>query len=171
MAKKRKKWYQNKLLITICSLIVSTLLGFLVTYGFTIRNENINRSRIETNISYAESLIDQNAPQDALKKIQELLTTVSKEIEPKLYARIKLDEGRTFFIIAYSIEQELNLKKAISAYEEALKIFTIDKYPGDYAIVQNAISGAYKQLSEINNKEENLAKAQKAKEEAEKVSN
>lgn len=133
MAKKRKKWYQNKLFITVCSLLASTLLGFLVTYGFTIRNENINRSRIETNISYAESLIEQNAPEDALKKIQELLTTVSKKTEPKLYAKIKLDEGRTFFIMAYSKEQELNLKKAISAYVEALQIFTLKKYPEDYA--------------------------------------
>ena len=167
MAKKQKKWYKNKLLITVFSLIASTLLGFLVTYGFTIRNENINRSRIETNISYAESLIDQNAPEDALKKIQELLTTVSKETEPKLYARIKLDEGRTLFIMAYSKEQELNLKKAISAYEEALQIFTLKKYPEDYARTQSFMANAFFGMSDIRNKEENLAKAQKAKDEAE----
>lgn len=71
--------------------------------------------------------------------------------------------------MAYSKEQELNLKKAISAYGEASKIFTIEKYPSNYSIVQGAISIAYTQLAQINDKEENLAKAQKAKEEAEKV--
>ena len=71
--------------------------------------------------------------------------------------------------MAYFKEQELYLKKAISAYGEALKIFTIEKYPGDYAIIQNALSGAYTQLAQISDKEENLAKAKKAKDEAEKV--
>ncbi len=67
-------------------------------------------------------------------------------------------------------DTEINIKNAIDAYEKALKIFTIDKYPGTYSIIQNALSGAYTQLSVITDKEENLAKAQKAKEEAQKVS-
>lgn len=58
-------------------------MGFLASYYFTIREENINRSRLMTNIDYAEQLLDLNMPQDALKKYQELLTKVSKEVEPQ----------------------------------------------------------------------------------------
>ena len=46
-------------------------MGFLASYYFTIREENINRSLLMTNIDYAEQLLDQNMPQDALKKYQE----------------------------------------------------------------------------------------------------
>ena len=46
--------------------------------------------------------------------------------------------------------------KAISAYQEALQIFTLKKYPEDYARTQSFMANAFLQMSDIRNKEENL---------------
>ncbi|OYT41998.1 MAG: hypothetical protein B6U86_01340, partial [Candidatus Altiarchaeales archaeon ex4484_43] len=65
--------------------------------------------------------------------------------------------------------KEENLTKAIRAYEEALKIRTVEKYPVNYATTQNNLGNAYRTLAEVRNKEENLTKAIRAYEEALKI--
>jgi len=54
MAKKRK-WYKNPLVLTLIGLIGGAFWGFLASYYFTIREENINRSHLMTNIDYAKT--------------------------------------------------------------------------------------------------------------------
>ena len=66
-------------------------------------------------------------------------------------------------------DKEENSAKAIHAYEEALKIRTIDKYPLDYARTQNNLGNAYWNLGNVRDKEENLTKAIRAFEEALKI--
>ena len=51
------------------------------------------------------------------------------------------------------------MAKAINAYEESLRIRTVESYPIDYAMTQNNLGTAYCTLSEVRDKEKNLAKA------------
>ena len=44
-------------------------------------------------------------------------------------------------------DKESNLEKAIKAYQEALKIYTIESYPIDYAMTQNNLEIAQNDLS------------------------
>ena len=63
----------------------------------------------------------------------------------------------------------MNLKKSISAYQEALEIFTLKKYPDEYASTQSYLSNAYFLMSDIRNREDNLNNAIAANLEALKV--
>jgi tetratricopeptide (TPR) repeat protein len=47
------------------------------------------------------------------------------------------------------IDKEKNLGKAIRAYEEALGIIEVDKYPVEYGITQNNLGIAYSTLSKV----------------------
>ncbi|MEM2930854.1 MAG: tetratricopeptide repeat protein, partial [Thermoproteota archaeon] len=59
--------------------------------------------------------------------------------------------------------------KAIKAYEEALKVYTRERFPMDYAMTQNNLGNAYRTLAEVEDKAENCKKAIKAYEEALKI--
>ena len=77
--------------------------------------------------------------------------------------------GTAYRTLSEVRDKEENLTKAIRAYEEALKIYTVEKYPVDYAMTQNNLGTAYRTLSEVRDKEENLTKAIRAYEEALKI--
>src|SRR5450759_1282879 len=59
-----------------------------------------------------------------------------------------------------------NCKKAIQAYEEALKVYTLDRFPMQYAMTHNNLGNAYRTLAEVEAKTENCKKAIQAYEEA-----
>ena len=62
------------------------------------------------------------------------------------------------------------LNNAITAFEEALKVFTLKKYPLDYAMTQNNLGTVYSLLAAIDEKaREYVKKATDAYEEALKV--
>ena len=63
-------------------------------------------------------------------------------------------------------EKEGNLIKAIDGYKEALKIYTPERYPLDYAETQNNLGIAYRGLSEVRDKKGNLERAIEAYDEA-----
>jgi len=42
-----------------------------------------------------------------------------------------------------------NCKKAIKAFEEALKVYTPERFPMDYAMTQNNLGNAYRTLAEV----------------------
>lgn len=46
-------------------------------------------------------------------------------------------------------DKEENISKAIWAYAEALRIYTVEKHPVNYATVQNNLGMAYSELSKI----------------------
>ena len=64
--------------------------------------------------------------------------------------------------------KEESIENAISAYKEALKVFTEENYPEDYSYVQGKLSNAYLELSDLKDREENLEKAREAEFEASK---
>jgi tetratricopeptide (TPR) repeat protein len=61
------------------------------------------------------------------------------------------------------------MKIAIKAYEEALKVYTRERYPMDYGKTQNNLGTAYRTLAEVEAKAENCKRAIEAYEEALKV--
>ncbi|MEK7354520.1 MAG: tetratricopeptide repeat protein, partial [Chloroflexota bacterium] len=62
-----------------------------------------------------------------------------------------------------------NCKKAISAYEAALTIYTLKGFPMQYAMTQNNLGAAYRTLAEVENKAENCKLARVAYDEALKI--
>ena len=67
------------------------------------------------------------------------------------------------------LEKAEYMKTAIQAYEEALKVTIINRFPMDYAMTQNNIGNAYRTLAEAESKAENCQKAIQAYEEAQRV--
>jgi len=62
-----------------------------------------------------------------------------------------------------------NCKKAITAFKEALKVRTLERFPMDYAMTQNNLGTAYVTLADVEANAENCKKATKAFKEALKV--
>ena len=52
-----------------------------------------------------------------------------------------------------------NLKQAIGAFEEALEVRTLDADPEGYAETQNNLGVAYRKLSRLEDREENLERS------------
>jgi tetratricopeptide (TPR) repeat protein len=77
--------------------------------------------------------------------------------------------GNIYWTISNYKEKAENCKKAIKAYEEALKVYTLERFPMDYAMTQNNLGTAYSTLAEVEAKAENCKKAIKAYEEALKI--
>ena len=55
------------------------------------------------------------------------------------------------------------------AYEKALRVYTLEGYPVDYAMIQNNLGAAYRSLADVMDRKGNLAKAIKAYDEALKI--
>jgi tetratricopeptide (TPR) repeat protein len=66
-------------------------------------------------------------------------------------------------------DKEENLKLAVAAYTEALRVYTFDDFPVDYATTQNNLGTAYGAMAEVRDKEENLKLAVAAYTEALRV--
>lgn len=101
---------------------------------------------------------------------------------PKEFADNTFQIGITYKMMAETIKNmafnsisEYNefradrLLNAMGAFQGALLVFTIDKYPYDFAMVQFYIGESYAMLAELQDREENLARALTALEESLKV--
>jgi hypothetical protein len=62
--------------------------------------------------------------------------------------------------------EEANLKMAIAAYDDSLRVRTIEGCPDEYAHTQNNLGIAYRNLSRIEDGEENMERSIRAYEEA-----
>ncbi len=99
-----------------------------------------------------------------------LAEEIIKHIEKKEdKAEASLIAGDIYNKLSEYKERALNSKKAISAYEEALKVYTLDRFPMDYAMTQNGLGTAYVTLANVESKVENCKKAISAFKEALKV--
>ncbi|MDD4897835.1 MAG: tetratricopeptide repeat protein [Methanocellales archaeon] len=84
-------------------------------------------------------------------------------------ADIQKKSGDIYWKLAQYSDKNENCKKAIKAYNEALKVRTLERFPMQYATTQNNLGAAYQTLAEVEAKTENCKKAIKACEEALKV--
>ena len=63
--------------------------------------------------------------------------------------------GNIYWKISNYKDKAENCKKAIKAYEEALKVYTFARFPIQYAMTQNNLGTAYRTLAEVEDKAEN----------------
>jgi tetratricopeptide (TPR) repeat protein len=85
------------------------------------------------------------------------------------YARTQNNLGIAYWKLSMVEEKAENCRKAIGAYGEALKVYTLDRFPVDYAMTQNNLGVAYRKLSMVEEKAENCRRAIGAYGEALKV--
>jgi tetratricopeptide (TPR) repeat protein len=77
--------------------------------------------------------------------------------------------GAAYWTLAEIRDKAKNSARAIVAYEEALRVYTLERHPEDYAMIQNNLGAAYRSLAAVMAKKENLAKAINAYEKALKI--
>ncbi|QWR76702.1 tetratricopeptide repeat protein [Candidatus Magnetomonas plexicatena] len=158
--------------LTLIGVIVAIVVGlptigaFLYPILKTRKDKNEKITILTTAVENAEKLQEKH-PQDALKTYEKILETLPPN--HKLYGRVKDDEGQCYYYLALIDKKEENIEHAIAAYEAALKIRIIDKYPIDYAETQNNLGLAYWQMSLVRDKEGNLSEAIVAYNEALKI--
>jgi tetratricopeptide (TPR) repeat protein/energy-coupling factor transporter ATP-binding protein EcfA2 len=104
----------------------------------------------------------------------ELLPILGEEIRryltEKEKARISNMLGNIYWNLSnYKVEKAENCRKAIEAFEEALKVYSLKRFPIQYAMTQNNLGMAYKTLAEVEAKGENCKKAIEACKEALKI--
>ncbi len=56
-------------------------------------------------------------------------------------------------------DTETNAEHSIAAFQKALEVYTVEKYPINYADTQNNLGTAYMVLSGVRNKETNVENA------------
>ncbi len=110
-------------------------------------------------ITFAEVRNKEKNLNKAIRIYKEALKIYTIDKYPFYYAftRNNLRNAHaTFFEVQYkgSIYSEIrikeeNLKKAVLEYEEALKVYTIEQYPLNYALTQNNLENAYWSLAEV----------------------
>ena len=77
--------------------------------------------------------------------------------------------NRAYTVGEVGLDRADYMKIAIKAYEQALKVRTLDRFPMDYGMSQNNLGNAYSTLAEVEAKAENCKRAKRAYEEALKV--
>ncbi|HEO66208.1 MAG TPA: tetratricopeptide repeat protein [Spirochaetes bacterium] len=106
----------------------------------------------------------------AVQVYQDLLKKYHAEKYPIYYASANLNLGTVFYFLSEDkklvSQKEEDLRKSIMSYKNALRIFTIQKYPVNYARIQKNLIFVYNDLADIKNKEENYQNALKASAEA-----
>ncbi len=99
-------------------------------------------------IYLADRLLEGNMVREASEIYVDMSKIVSHEKEPYVYAHIKNNEGICYSKLAEINNKEENLKKAIRAYEEALKICTVEKYPFYHNLVKSNIEKAKQRMKQ-----------------------
>ncbi len=123
----------NPWLIAIFGGVISAVFAGVILY-YLFRNSKRKRfiSITESSVNNADQLLEKEMYKEALAKYIEILKNVSEKREPMLYSNINDKEGICYCELAEISNKEDNLTKAIQAFEEALKIHTVEKYPEHY---------------------------------------
>jgi tetratricopeptide (TPR) repeat protein len=157
----------NPWIIAVIGGAISAIIaGVILFYLFEYREKKISRAILVTSVNDADGLVEKDMIEDGLAIYKDVLKKVSGEDESELYGHIKHMEGTCYYRLALLRNKEINLTRAIHAFEEALKIRTLEKYPIDYAKTQNNMGIAYASLSWVQDRQLNLRNAIKAYEEA-----
>lgn len=94
---------------------------------------------------------------------------ISHDKFPYEYAMAQNNLGNAYNGLMKVKDKDINAQNAINAYQEALKISTVEKYPIDYATIQINLGNAYGSLAEVRDKEVNAQNAINACKEALKI--
>ena len=110
---------------------------------------------------------------NAIEAFKEAVKVNTLKGHPFDYAMIKNNLGTVYGALA-GIKSDNKVKKkncinAIKAFEEALKVRTLEDRPLEYATTQHNLGTVYRVLAEVEDKKENCLNAIKAFEEAMKI--
>ncbi|MHA1760229.1 MAG: hypothetical protein ACTSXA_06345, partial [Candidatus Heimdallarchaeota archaeon] len=116
---------------------------------------------------YAEIIDNEDSPQreKLLLKLAEWAEVIEFTDRGLGFWRL----GKIYMNLAEYRDTKKRILKSITAYEEALKVRTLETHPQDYARTQMNLGVAYRTLAEVENPQANCQKAIKAYEEALKV--
>ena len=126
--------------------IAGLLAGLVLFYLSVSRSTKITRTDLMSRVNNADQLLKSDEVGDALLKYEQVLREVSEAKYPDIYAQIKNNQGICYFELARVRDKKKNLTKAIGAYEEALKIYTVERYPLYHEIVASNMRKAQQEL-------------------------
>ena len=112
---------------------------------------------------------DREGLKRAIEAYEEALSIRTRQDHPWKYAETKNLLGRALVILAGPArgpEDAANLRRAIRAFEEALEVLTLEACPLEYAKIQNNLGIAYRNLSKLEDRGDNLERSIWAYEEA-----
>ena len=160
--------------LAILAVIVTIVLAFIGFPGIYNRWQEQKKgkefeSQIDSLIRNARALSDSNEYKETIGRYDGILTTISPKKYPNQWGDCQISLVIAYHNLSLVNNKEINVKKGIQAYREALKVYKVESYPIDYATTQNNLGIAYGTLSEVRDKESNLEKAIEAYREALKV--
>ncbi len=133
---------------TISAIIGGTIVGIILYFMFEYKHrksEKIKKKNsIEKIMKEADNFLETDDPLKALELYEEL--GKSTDVTKIEYAYIQRRKGDSYIKIAEKNNKEENLKKAIKAYEEALKIYSVEKYPDYYRSISKKLQNLRKEL-------------------------
>jgi len=139
----------NQLVVAIIAgLIVAVAGGYALHRLLEYKSEKTSKTAVWAAINNADSLLKTGLIEDALEIYVEMSTEVSEAKDPEACSRIKNGEGLCYSKLAEIGNKEDNLRKAIRAYEEGLKILTVEKYPSYYELVISDMERAEQMMRE-----------------------
>ena len=137
----------NPLLVAIIGTVIGGMVvGIAILYLSEHRAEKIAKTALMADINIADEFLKRNMTYDALAIYQDTLKTVSVGKYPEIYAHIKSGEGVCYYRLANVRDKEENITRAIRAFEEALRIYTVEKYPLYYEIIMSNMRKAKQKI-------------------------
>jgi hypothetical protein len=103
---------------------------------------------------YLEDTVKLEIKQTKLQVLEEM-----RGVFPNVPEAIFLLGNKAYVFGTVKLEKPEFMKIAIEAYEEALKVYTRDRFPMVYGMTQNNLGTAYRTLAEVKEKTENCKRA------------
>jgi tetratricopeptide (TPR) repeat protein len=113
------------IVVAIAALIVAALTFLHPIYLEHGEREDL-KSQIDSSIRRADSLRDTGLFEEAIDEYKSILKMVSPKKFPDSYATTQNNLGTAYGRLADVRDKKANLEKAIHAFQEALKIHTIE---------------------------------------------
>ena len=119
----------------VCLGAVLGLAGSYIIFRLEGRRQKGNqREMFVSNLNHADGRVSgdnigESALIEAIKLYEDLIKTCSPKDFPKEYTWAQNNLGTAYRNLAEVRNKEENLKKAITAYQEALKIYTAEDFP------------------------------------------
>lgn len=122
------------------------------------------KDKVQAEEVYLEYLVKPKSETSNLDVFQEMIATFSGV--PDALFRLG---NRAYEIGTIALEKAEYMKTAIAAYEEVLKVYTLEHFPMQYGTTQNNLGNAYGTLAQVEEKAKNCRRAITAYEESLKV--
>ncbi|AEY66943.1 copper amine oxidase N-terminal domain-containing protein [Clostridium sp. BNL1100] len=110
-------------------------------------------------IDDADILLCAKKPEEAIEKYKNILENISEKENPEIYSHVTNNMGNAYNILAGFRDAQNNSRNAISAYTNALRIYSSNKRSKNYFITLNNLANAYFNSWEASGKKADLTAA------------